>query len=469
MHIVVLASFMVALTLVHPATRAKLMAPGWPGALALVGYLAVAAAMSRINTALALRALRREQGTSASWARRLNVLAILAQCWLIAGLAALVVMGYGRWVMDELDLARIPLIGKLAVLAPFFAAILLTWVLDYPFYRASRLRIARQQAALGAVLRPAWTRGQYIAYNLRHHVLFVVVPVGLIILATDVLLMYVYPILPEGIGDYILLALMILAALSVFLLAPLMIVRIWRTEPLGPGTLRQDLERTCRQMNLRCRSLLVWKSGGTIANAGVMGLIGPVRYVLLSDMLLEQMDHDHIKAIFAHEAGHIVARHIFHAAVFAVASVLLCGAAGEFIIQSFDWPLGAGEAIMLAMLALTWGLGFGWISRRFERQSDVMAARACDTGAGIGRITPGGADTFVQALQRVAELNGISPTQRNWRHGSIEHRINYILALGQAGGDGARIDRTVRRIKLGLWLALAAGVAATVAQFYLYP
>ncbi|HAU38600.1 MAG TPA: Zn-dependent protease with chaperone function, partial [Phycisphaerales bacterium] len=69
--------------------------------------------------------------------------------------------------------------------------------------------------------------------------------------------------------------------------------------------------------------------------------------------------------------------------------------------------------------------GFGWVSRRFERQCDVQAAWAMSGAAPGDRaavITPEGAATFAWALQQIARLNGIAPEQFNWRHGSIARR-----------------------------------------------
>ena len=469
MQIVVLTSILVAFTLVHPATREVLMPPGWQIAAGLCAYLGVAGMLGRLHTGLGLRSLGR-LGSGAP-RRRQALLSVVGQCWLIVGLGGLIYMGYGRWVMEALHLARVPLLGQLLVLVPFFVAVVLVWVVGYPLYRATRRRIALQEAAEGEPVSTGWSLGQYIAYNLRHHVLFIAVPVALIVLLTDSVTLYVAPRLDESIREPVKLGLMVAAAAGVFLFAPLLIVRIWRTEPLGDGPLKQDLERTCRQMGFRYRRLLVWKSGGMIANAGVMGLIAPLRYVLLSDALLERMSPRHVHAIFAHEAGHIVSKHILHAAMFAVASVLLCGAVGQTLAFEIGWSELATEGLVLAILAATWAFAFGWMSRRFERQSDVIAAWAaskegaqqpCDV------VTPEGAAVFVEALQRVGELNGIPPTQRNWRHGSIAHRVDYVLHLAGVGGSRRPIDRTVRRIKLALWLSLAAGVAVTVYQTVLY-
>jgi STE24 endopeptidase len=281
---------------------------------------------------------------------------------------------------------------------------------------------------------------------------------------TDALQLYVAPILPKSWRAEAMLALMLTSAGGVFLVAPVALVRIWRTSSLPEGPTRRELESMRDALGLRWRDLRVWHSGGTIANAGVMGLIAPLRYVLLSDVLLDRMDAHHVAAIFAHEAGHVVHKHILYAATFAIASVLLCGAAAEGLIRWLDWPAWAGEAIVLGMLAAVWGLAFGWLSRRFERQSDVLAAWAAGGSDPQGRITHEGALVFAESLHRVGQLNGIAPDQWNWRHGSIGQRIQYVLNLAADEGDRGAVDRGVARVKWVLRAGLLAALGVTVWQ-----
>jgi hypothetical protein len=62
----------------------------------------------------------------------------------------------------------------------------------------------------------------------------------------------------------------------------------------------------------------------------------------------------------------------------------------------------------------------------------------------------------------VAQLGGTSLSQRNWRHGSIAWRVEYIIYLGSTGGGREKIDKVVRRIKAGLWIAFAFAAAGMV-------
>jgi hypothetical protein len=237
--------------------------------------------------------------------------------------------------------------------------------------------------------------------------------------------------------------------------------------------LREDLEAMCRTLGIRCRNILVWDTGGAITNAAVLGATGRLRYVLLTDALLEHVEASRIRPIFAHEAGHILSHHVFYSALFAIGTALTCEGLGAFLTCLARWPDWAGQAASLLTLAAAWAFGFGWISRRMERQSDVIGAWSESHEAGIlpadGRITPEGAAAFAWSLQKIAELNAIPAGQWNWRHGSIAGRIQYILWLGASGGSRRSIDRVIRRVKLGLWLLLAIGAAAAVAEAFWIP
>ena len=463
MQVLVLLAFVVTLT-AFQASAGPPVLTGWGWSLAAVGaYLVLASVLNGVNSVLSLRALRGAAELPRPAARRHALLTLLAHAWLVGGLAGVVMLGYGWWLKEDLGLGRLPLVGEIAAVAPFAVALLVTWVLEYPFHRASRSRMAAGEAPAG---RPFWTLSEYLGYNTRHHLLFIAVPVSLIILATDLTRQHLGPVLPDGpIGSALLLGAMLGSTALVFFFTPMLVVRIWKTRPLPAGALRSDLEDLCRRMDLRYRKILIWQSGGVIANAGVMGLAAPVRYILLSDALLENLDRRQVMAIFAHEAGHVVSHHILYSTIFAMASAILCISLGSVLADAAGWPKNA-ELLALPLLAMVWAVGFGWVSRRFEWQSDAISAWALgdEPPSPAGTVTPEGAAVFAQALECVGRLNGIPYRQHNWRHGSIERRVGEVLWLGSTGGTRRGIDRVVRRIKLGLWVAVLAAVAVTAVE-----
>jgi len=460
MQIVVLVAFMVVLTLLDVPVAA---APAWALAAASAVYLLATGVLTALSAGAAVATSASAGAIPPAALRRHSRLVGATQVWLLVGLAGLMLMGLGRWVMEDLLLGAVPLVGTLATMVPFFAALVVMWLLDWPFHRLLRQRLAAQAAV---PVTAGWSRGQYLLYNLRHHLLFIAVPVGLIVLGRDVLFLYVLPVVPDRAVDAVALVAMPLYALAVFLAAPAMIVHIWKTRPLPAGALRDALEAMAKRLRLRFRRLLEWVTSGIIANAGVMGLIPQVRYVLLSDALLAELEPRQIEAIFAHEAGHILSHHIFYFFLFVVSSVVLCQTPFYWLGEAMDWPIWLPQVPGMMVLAGVWWLLLGWLSRRFERQSDVLAAWAVSeptaTDGDGGPITPEGAATFASALERVAAMNGIPPRRNNWRHGSVARRVSHVLWLAATGQGRAGIDRLVRRCKIALWAAtaVAAGVGA---------
>lgn len=477
--IVVLLSLAVALTLLEPLSSTPTLPARWAGP-AIAAYLVLAAGIAAGNTAWTLRTAANGALLSGRALKRRRLVGLGGQAYLVGGLAGVLLAGYRTVIVTSPTLTAVPLVAVLLAWAPFVAALLITWVLEYPLYRAMRLQSAALAAAHAPALR-VWTLREFVLYNLRHHVLFVAVPVGLILFLGDALRLWVGPLLPEAVAGTVVVGGSLVATGAVFVIAPAIIVRIWRTSPLPPGRLRDDLEALCRRLRLRYRDILVWHSGGAIANAAMMGLIGPIRYVLISDALLANLDPRCIRAIFAHEAGHIRHHHIFYSVLFGLATAGLCGAVAQQVAVWLNWSDEAAMMLMVSLLAAAWAVGFGGISRGFERQSDLMGVRlaaedvspdASLQGASAPAelaVRPEGVAVFCHALHRVAQLNGISPIQRNWRHGSVASRVAYLMSPRAAGAGRHAIDRQVRLIKVALWVALGVAAAANVVQYFWLP
>jgi Zn-dependent protease with chaperone function len=458
-HLSILVALAICLTLLRTSLADQLAPPSAWTAVAVALYLVVAAGLAR---AAAQAGVRAAAGQDARPLRRHQRLAQLGPVFLLGGLAGVLWSGYGQWISRTAGLGRIPLAEEAAAMAPFLVAMVLGWVAAYPPFRLMKLATIRRQAQAGWPARPPWTLGEYLGYNIRHQLLFVLVPVGLILLVADALELYALPHLKADWAQQALPVATAAWAGLVFLLAPLMVARIWRTARLEEGPLRSELEQFCRRLKVGARDILVWQTGGMIANAAVMGLLARLRYVLISDLLLEQLDRRQVEAVFAHEATHIAQHHIFYSLLFAACSAVLTSAAAGLAGQWLHLGEDAVQIMALGLLAVAWALVYGWISRRFERQSDVWAAWAAtsDPRAVAERtITPEGAAVFAMSLQRIAQLSGLPMHQRNWRHGPIAWRVQHVLMLGAARAPRAGIDRLVRRIKLALWAATALSAA----------
>lgn len=334
-----------------------------------------------------------------------------------------------------------------------------------------------------------WSLKSYLAFHFRHDFLAAAAPLGLVLLAANVARGYERALVRlagvEWGGD---LALG-LAAAAVFVVSPLLIVRIWRTRPLEPGPLRERLEDLCARIGLRVRDIMVWQSEGTIINAAVMGIVAPLRFVLLSDALLACMSTKQTESVFGHEAGHVRHCHIPAFLAFALIGWLLVSAVMEVFTLllggrwALDAPLGVVGVVAVGLMALLWLLGFGSLSRRFERQADIFGAvcatppaedcrLACafhrpDLGPEerLGRICISGAKVFASALDRVAALNGIPHAEHSWRHASIRRRIESLMTLAGDPAAARRFERTMAGIRTALIVGATLGPALWLAYW----
>jgi len=414
-----------------------------------------------------------------------RLLAILRLFLLVGFAIAVLSTPWPAWFRLGRVHPALQIVGDVVVLSPFFFGTVALWVAAYPLERELRgLALSHGESA-------AATHGKmlsYLEFHIRHHLLIVTVPMLLILFAANLTDAY-----EDGLRRFSRsvwgpdLALASVAAI-VFVTSPLMLVRIWKTAPLPDGPVRQRLEETCRHIQLRCRDILVWPSDGMMVNAAVMGLFAPVRYILLSDGLLSTMTPSQIEAVFGHEAGHVRHRHIQHFLIFALAGWLVVAGAMEGMARSaqnghVDWwtpPFIQGTGVVATLFF--WGVGFGWLSRRFERQADLFGARCvtpaaddrcvvpCSVHGGEkrgdrsdARVCATGAAVFASALDTVAILNGIPHEERSWRHSSIGSRIRFLSSLAGDPGRAANFERGLSRITKEMWSLAIIGSA-----FWLY-
>ena len=459
MQILVIAAFMAIMSLGDVDGSL----PAWALPLLAVAYVAGGFLLARAQAAIWRRPLRQddEDGSAPRPRRRwLGVLALGVQLYLLGGLVGLLLLGWGGFVRHVLRLDGIPLVPEVVAALPFVAAVLAYWHQLYPLDKAVRASIHAVDPSAEASPVPAWTRRQHIGFNVRHNLLFVAAPAALLILATDLLGRLDHALPPAALAGVGL-------AFSglVFLAAPLLIVRLWVTTRLPEGELRTALEETCRALRVRFREIMLWRTGGVIANAAVLGLVGRARYVLLTDALVDHLSEAELEAVFAHEAGHVVHHHILYMVVMTIGLSMLLSAVGEAGVHAGLLTSRWNDYVMLGAMATAWLPSFGYLSRRLEWQADAFAAAWMSrrmSGRGPG-LTLEGVCVFNEALSQVARLNGVSVWHGNFRHGSIRHRCDRLMDLLMRDENLTESTRGLKRLQRGCWLLLLAGAAATAA------
>jgi|GEM_PF-610219 len=241
-----------------------------------------------------------------------------------------------------------------------------------------------------------------------------------------------------------------LATVFVFAL-PFFLQRIWATEPLGPSPELELLQRVADLARFRCRELLVWRTGGLVSNAAIVGLVPSTRRVFITDGLLSQMGPRQLAAVFAHEIGHAKRHHVALLLVSALAWLALVD--GLLVALALEQP--ALELAFFGAGLVSWLLVFGWISRRVELEADLYCLRLLRDGIGI-----------------TSALQAVGPTghdRAGWRHFSTRRRIEFLARAAADPGVGRRLRRrllTVGGASLAVLLAVGTWRLAGFVQDY---
>jgi len=446
---------------------------------------------------LTRRRLGQRPGRAGLELRRLEWLTMLHRVALLglygldlwAGTLVLVRETVGDWV----------LIDELLILTPPLAVVVFAWWAYYPIDRRLREAQLMQRIDDGGPVYPIWSRGQFILAQLRHQMALLMVPLLLVLAWIETVALLGRAEL-WALSLSAQMAMTLGGAAGIFLLTPVIIRHVWDTIPLPSGEIRDRLVSMCHRHGVRVRELLLWRTYGGMINAAVMGLIGPLRYILLSDALLDQVERDQVEAVMAHELAHVRKRHMVWLLASAGGTLGVIEGVGRAMYAAgwFDmqreravagqiggalqaWPTAAQtgpwlEALLspeglivtfIAAAALTWVAAFGWVSRRFERQADAFAAIHLSGSSdepwyddrGRVCIKPEAAETMIGALQQVAELNNVPPEKKSWRHGSIAWRQAHLRSLIGRPVDQLPIDAVMRRIKLASLAMVGLAIA----------
>jgi Zn-dependent protease with chaperone function len=278
------------------------------------------------------------------------------------------------------------LVDELLVMLPSMLLIMFSWWAYYPIDRRLREAVLMRELDKSKPVRAIWTRGQFLLAQFRHQIASLLVPLGLLMAFMETVSRYISP-------EWVVASMEVQSLLTVcgsaciFLAAPAIIRRVWDTQPLPTGALRDMLIRMCRLHEVRVRELLLWNTFGGMINAAVMGIVAPFRYILLTDALLEHLPQRQVEAVMAHELAHVRRHHFFWLIIMAAGVPIAVLLTIETVVGTTSMvdevyrgslgPHGQRHVEVAVMLgfALAWFLSFGWVSRRFERQADSFAVQ----------------------------------------------------------------------------------------------
>jgi STE24 endopeptidase len=432
---------------------------GTSALLTWLGITALAAAAASWSQLLARR-LRQQSGQRESLLvccgkqRRQLVIALI-----LYFIAALYLLGWGWTARSLLAYSDRSLPGaELLILAPFLVGLLVLWTFAYDVERAV------QETSARAADSPFPGRAAYVVLQARHNLLLALPPLILLLLQQVIL-----SLVPKDLrsSDWLvpLLAFGLLA--GVFVGIPWVLRWYLGLRPLEDGPLRQRLLATARRLRFRCNDILLWNTRHTIANAMVTGPLPVLRYVVLTDRLVRDMTPDEIEAVFGHEVGHIKHHHMLFYLGFLLASLVVLACSfkaleqpATALLDSFlpGWQAWRETFEVLTALPIIGLIGgyvfivFGYLSRRCERQADIFGCRTVSV------------PVFIDALEKVALLNGISRDRpgwlSSWQHSTIARRVEFLRQLSADPSLGHRFQRRVGLLKWGMACCLGGVLVA---------
>lgn len=233
---------------------------------------------------------------------------------------------------------------------------------------------------------------------------------------------------PQGEISYVFVFLIAVACFG-----PLLIQKIWGCRSLEPGFARARIESLCTKANLKYADILKWELfGGSMITAGIMGLWGKFRYILVTPAMINNLQPEEVDAVIAHEIGHIQKKHIhFYLLFFAGYIACVYSLFDPVILLYYFEPLvklvsflgidrGTSTTLVLSLVLimvflLYFRYVFGFFMRNFERQADIH----------VYNYLPD-ASALIRTFYRIAGFSRQSWDKPNWHHYSIKERVDFL-------------------------------------------
>ncbi|CRX39156.1 M48 family metallopeptidase [Estrella lausannensis] len=237
-------------------------------------------------------------------------------------------------------------------------------------------------------------------------------------------------------------SLILLAALILFVLFfPIVVVALWRMEPIEDPQLVRQMESICLHAKFRYRALGTWTVMDHSLTAAILGILPKFRYILFTRRLLRELPSSQVMAVLAHEIGHAKRGHLYKIPFVLLGMPLI---AYLILLKVDPWlRLHTEESadllifvLLLFSLSLYFRFLFGFYLRMFEREADLFSLEA----AGDSRA-------LIEALDTIGILSGGTHDKPSWHHYSIRQRMDF---LAKVNDNAALIDKHQRKVRICL-------------------
>ena len=329
------------------------------------------------------------------------------------------------WLLKIPGFTTFSILPSFSAIIIFFSFLVSIWYSSYPAYRL---------LFGGCIKRKAYI-GSKIKLNLP-----VIFPWAILNVSYDLLSLLQWPslekILDKEIGQFIFFS-VFLILLVVFL--PPFIKSWWGCRPLPQTEKKEGVVNFLKHTGFKYRNIVTWPIlEGQIMTAGVMGLLPRFRYILLTESLLNVLSEDELKAVMAHEIGHIKYKHIIFYVVFLMGYMVISFGLFDvffYLMAMQPWLFGlltsqneVEVGIFYSIFSLPFILSIvlyfryimGFFMRNFERQADLFSAQL------LGKAEP-----IIMSLEKIAHASGQNRFHPSWHHFSIAERIEVLRRYSQ--------------------------------------
>ena len=211
------------------------------------------------------------------------------------------------------------------------------------------------------------------------------------------------------------------------IIGPVLFIRFWDCKRLDDNELRESIDQFSRSQKVKFKSILSWNAlNRGLITAGVMGIIYPFRYFLITPELMNILDKEELMGVASHEVGHVKKKHL----VFYMAFLIFFMFIGQ---QILGWVVLVGIKFLplsslglylnyytqfflfMLILVLFFRFVFGYFMRNFERQADMYCFEC--------GVNP---EWLIRSFIKLGFHLGDDGKKSNWHHYNITQRIEFL-------------------------------------------
>jgi Zn-dependent protease with chaperone function len=221
---------------------------------------------------------------------------------------------------------------------------------------------------------------------------------------------------------------------------PWLIRHLFKTTPLSEATdvwVRQLMSAA----GLRRTRAVRWDTGGQTFNAMVAGFIPPIRTLLVSDRLVDELPREQVAMVVLHEAAHLRRRHV----PIRMLSILPAWGAGALTTKMLGeqpWSVAAGSLVGILMTMAVLRI----VAYRTEFDADVQACRmAVKISGHVEGVPPTyerAAEALSAALMRVT-FDQPSSRKATWLHPGVADRVDWMRRQREAPTSNSTTAGTI--------------------------